>query len=134
MRLARRSLGTGAEDDRQASRSLGILRAWRLQAYGYTLAAVWVASVLYLYNSETWLVDGKGTPLYRDFTCFFAAGSLALHGDTALIFIPGAFLNAQDVLVGSGNSLYDFWAYPPTILLILAPLALLPYATAFLIW
>jgi hypothetical protein len=73
-------------------------------------------------------------PVYHDFTCAFVAGLQALHGNIASIYNPAEFTSAQEALVGTGHALFSNWPYPPTYFLILAPLATLPYFTAFLTW
>ncbi len=124
----------GPGSDRESPRLLGVFAVWRLQAYGYTLAAFFAAFCLYLYWLGAWLVNSEGFPVYGDFTNHFVAGLLALHRETASIYVPGEFAKAQDALVGTGHVLYSTWPYPPTYLLLLAPLAMLPYVTAFLTW
>src|SRR5208337_4824655 len=81
-----------------------------------------------------WLLDSGGMPIYNDFICPYVAGLQALHGETVSIYTPAEFLKAQEALVGTGRALFLNWPYPPTYFLILAPLAMLPYAAAFLIW
>jgi arabinofuranan 3-O-arabinosyltransferase len=116
-------------------RVLGVFAAWRLQAYGYTFAAVYAA--YFVYSScwlGVWLVDSKGMPLYRDFTPNYVAGFLALHGHLASIYVTAEFIKAQDALVGAGRAVFSIWPYPPIYLLALTPLAMLPYLAAFLTW
>ena len=128
------ALATIAERSKGCPRPLGIFSAWRLQAYGYTLAAVYAAIFLYLYKSGMWLLDGRGVPIYQDFTNMFVAGMQALHGETASVYIPAELARLQDALVGPGHARFSVWPYPPTYFLILAPLAMLPYVAAFLTW
>jgi arabinofuranan 3-O-arabinosyltransferase len=117
---------------RSRPRLLGIFESWRLLAYGYTLAALYAAFALCLYWLGFWLLSSSNMPVYQDFTNLFVAVWQALHGQTASIYVPEEFLKAQDALVGAGHSHFSTWPYPPTYFLILAPLALLPYAAAFL--
>jgi arabinofuranan 3-O-arabinosyltransferase len=115
-------------------RPLGIFSTWRLQAYGYTLAMFYAAFFVYAYWLGVWLLNKSGVPLYHDFTNMFVAGSEALHGKAGSVYDPVQHLKAQEALVGVGHPLFSNWPYPPTYLLILAPLALLPYVAAFLIF
>ena len=112
--------------------SFGIYAPWRLQAYGYTLAAFYAVCVLYMYYLGVWLLSKNGIPVYLDFTNMYVTGWQALHGDAISVYDPIRHLNAQDELVGKGNSLFAIWPYPPTYFLLLAPLAMLPYLVAFL--
>jgi hypothetical protein len=120
--------------DRRTPRLLGIFAPWRLQACGYGIAVIYAVLLAHFYHIGAWLVDSSGLPVYIDFACGWVAGLQALHGHIASIFDPAQFLKAQDALVGAGHSVYPHWPYPPIYFLILAPLALLPYVTAFLTW
>jgi hypothetical protein len=132
--IAAGDVGAGREPRREALRLLGIFAAWRLLAYGYTLAVGYAVFALYGWWLGVWLVNKEGVPLYHDFTCAFVAGLQALHGKIASIYVPAEFIRAQEALVGTGHVLFSNWPYPPTYFLILAPLATLPYVAAFLIW
>jgi arabinofuranan 3-O-arabinosyltransferase len=111
-------------------RPLGVFAAWRLQAYGYTLAAFYAACFFYLYWVGLW----DGVLGYKDFTNMFVAGWEALHGHAASVYDPAEHLRAQDGLVGAGRAVFSLWPYPPSYFLLLAPLATLPYLPAFWIW
>ena len=130
------ALATIAERSKGCPRPLGIFAPWRLQAYGYTLAALYAAIFSYMYRAGIWLLDGKGVLLYQDFTNMFVAGWQALQGHATSVYDPFEHTVAedQDALVGAGRSLFSVWPYPPTYFLILAPLAMLPYVASFLTW
>jgi hypothetical protein len=113
---------------------LGIFAPWRLWAYGCTLATLYSALLLAFYKAGIWLVDKEGTPVYTDFTQWWVAGSQALHGKTASLYVPAEFQKAQDAIVGEGHAVFLTWPYPPTFFLLVAPLATLPYVAAFLTW
>jgi arabinofuranan 3-O-arabinosyltransferase len=115
-------------------RLLGVFAAWRLQAYGYALAALYALLLLRLYSVGAWLVDSSGLPIYTDFTCEWVAAWLALNGQTGSLFDPAEFEKIQATLVGPSSAFYPIWEYPPTFLLALAPFAILPYTAAFLSW
>ncbi|HEV2097324.1 MAG TPA: glycosyltransferase family 87 protein [Stellaceae bacterium] len=120
--------------DYRSPRLLGVFAAWRLQAYGYTLAGGYALFAWYLYRLGVWLLSNRGMPVYHDFTCAFVAGWLALHGQIGSIYVAGPFIGAQEAIVGAGHVLFSNWPYPPTYFLILAPLAILPYLAAFFAW
>jgi arabinofuranan 3-O-arabinosyltransferase len=124
----------GTSGVREGPRLLGIFAAWRLQAYGYTLAAGYALFAFYLYRLGVWLLNKNGVPVYHDFTDGYVVGFLARHGKTAAIYLPAAFIKAQEAIVGAGHVLFSNWPYPPTYFLILAPLAILPYIPAFFAW
>ncbi len=128
------SPGVGASHDPKFVGPLGVFAPWRLQAYGYTLAAAYAGLLLYMYKSGVWLLDREGKALYQDFTNLWIAGVQALHGEAAWVYNPAAHVRAQEVLVGAGHAHYAIWPYPPTYFLIAVPLALLRYVAAFLTW
>ena len=128
------TLRTGSDSDRQMPRLLGIFAAWRLRAYAYGIAIVYVVAFVDMYWTGGWIVNSTGAPIYTDFTTFWVAGLQALHGDTAALFDTTEFLNIQTALLGPHDFFYPNWGYPPTFSLIMAPFALLPYVSAFLAW
>lgn len=120
---------------RQFPRLLGIFAAWRLQAYGYTIAALYAAVLIYVYSAGAWIVDSTGAPRLNDFTAFWIAGTQAAHGETGSLYDPAEFAKIQMAVVGPDyprDAFYPNWPYPPIFFLILAPLAMLPYPAAFL--
>jgi arabinofuranan 3-O-arabinosyltransferase len=126
-------IGCGAARVRSAPRLLGVFTAWRLQAYGYTLAAVYACAYFFAYHHRVWLVDGKGTPLFSDFAAgIWLTGRQAAHGHAALLYDPSSYIKLQKSLLGLSPSYYPNWPYPPIFLFMLVPFGLLPYAAAFL--
>jgi hypothetical protein len=113
---------------------LGIFASWRLEAYGFALAAVYAGLLLHFYLAGTWIIDRAGMPAYSDFTDAWVAGIEALRGKAALIYEPGEFVRIRSALLGQRGSFYPNWPYPPTFLLTLAPLGALAYLYAFVVW
>jgi arabinofuranan 3-O-arabinosyltransferase len=115
-------------------RIFGIFAGWRLQAYGCALAAVYAGLLLHFYLAGAWIVDRAGMAVYSDFSDAWVAGIEALRGKAALIYEPAEFIRIQSALLGARDFFYPNWPYPPTFLLILAPLGALPYFDAFVAW
>jgi arabinofuranan 3-O-arabinosyltransferase len=113
---------------------LGIFASWRLEAYGFALAAVYAGLLLHFYLAGAWVIDRAGMPVYSDFTEQWVAGIEALRGKAAPIYELAEFVRTQSALLGSRDFFYPNWPYPPTFLLILAPLGALPYLDAFFMW
>ena len=111
-------------------RPLGIFADWRLQAYGYTVAALYAAMFYYWYRLGIWFVDRSGAPSVNDFTVFWIAGKQALHLGVAAASGSTDFASVEKILLGPAYRADSF--YPPVFLLVEAPLALLPYGPAFL--
>jgi hypothetical protein len=81
---------------------LAMFSAWRLQVYGYAVAAIYVAFLIAVYRAGTWLVDGVGVPVYTDFACAWSATVQALQGGAASLHDPAQFVKIQAALVGPG--------------------------------
>lgn len=120
--------------DRKPSASATIFQDWWLQSFGYALAALYALYFVVLYRAGTWIVHSTGLPIYTDFSVWWTGGMQALHGNPAALYDPAALARIQAALFGPGAAFYPNWPYPPTILLVLAPLALLPYRYAFITW
>ena len=125
---------TGIRRDEKSLHLLGIFVSWRLQAYGYTLAVFYTVCLAYMYWLGVWLVNAEGVPTYHDFTNIWVASTQAVHGRAAQVYDQAVQAKAQEVLVGAGRAIFSTWPYPPSYLVILAPLGMLPYLTAFLAW
>lgn len=78
------------------------------------------------------LTDCLGRPLGADFSHYWVASSLAKAGDPAAVYNSQEFLAAQEAFFKVKFPLP--WLYPPTYLLLVLPLALLPYLPALAVW
>jgi alpha-1,2-mannosyltransferase len=74
---------------------------------------------------------GRAHPL-SDFAVFWTAGRLALAGKATLAYDPTVLQRAVQAAYGEPVTLP--FVYPPMLLLILAPLGLLPFAAAATLW
>jgi alpha-1,2-mannosyltransferase len=79
------------------------------------------------------LTDLNGKPIGTDFSSFYAAGSMALEGHAANAYDMAAHYARQQQIFGAKTPYYA-WFYPPFLLFIAAPLALLPYPAALILW
>jgi hypothetical protein len=120
--------------DRQPRRRPEIFAAWWLTSFGGALATLTLCYFAILYRAGTWIVDRAGVPIYTDFSNQWAAGVLALHGKAPALSDPVAFAGFQATMFPAAQIVYPNWPYPPTFLLLMAPLALLPYRWAFIAW
>jgi hypothetical protein len=110
-------------------------KRWAFEVGAVVIAAAIVAMLLMQLSTARGLVLGDGQPLFGDFIGFWSAGRAALDGhadqvhDRALIF-------SYHQLAAPGVQFMAWWNAPPTFLLIVTTLALLPFpaaAIAFLI-
>ncbi len=104
------------------------LNATRARDYGIILF------VLYLGGFAAAMVhNGAAGHGALDFTSFYAAGVQSLR-HAAQVYDTAAHLAAERAVTANPHLTYSYFFYPPVLLLVLAPLALLPYWPAFLVW
>lgn len=77
------------------------------------------------------LIDGR--PIGIDFQVFWTAARIALAGDPALVYDPLVMHQARELLI-PGVIAPGPWLYPPSFLLMLLPLGLLPYFVALAVF
>jgi hypothetical protein len=78
-------------------------------------------------------VDYKHRALGTDFITFWTASWMVLHGDAGSIYdIPKVTRLVNQLLPGHEGVL--FWLYPPTFLVPVVPLALLPYLPSLFVF
>jgi alpha-1,2-mannosyltransferase len=114
-----------------ALRSGAFITGQRARIYACLLLAGFALAILWLGASAHGLTDYLGRPLGTDFASFYAAGRLAMAGYSP--YDQAALQAMQQSLFGAHTPYYAF-AYPPTFLLLLAPLAHLPYLAALVLW
>lgn len=103
----------------------------RLRLYGLAYAAFALAL---LGETMAALAGWRGGPPGdADFLSFHAAARLALAGDAPAAWDPVAHAAAQVASQGAPGRTYAFF-YPPTFLLVVLPLGLLPLLPAFAAW
>jgi alpha-1,2-mannosyltransferase len=103
----------------------------RLEVYPFLLIGSFAVGIVLLIATAHGLNDYDGRPLGTDFSSFYSAGKLALAGGNP--FDQRALYLAERALFGNATPYYAF-SYPPIFLLLLAPLALLPYPAALIAW
>ncbi|HLY07423.1 MAG TPA: glycosyltransferase family 87 protein [Rhizomicrobium sp.] len=100
-------------------------------------AAVAVAYIVLLIGSvalRIWPYDNNGRLLPLDFTVFWTAGHLALHGMPHVAYTPHLIHLAEERTIGHSFPANIPWGYPPLFLCIVAVLACLPYVVSFVLW
>jgi hypothetical protein len=101
---------------------------------------VWVALAGAFCLFDLWrktsvgLTDGDGRPIGDDFVNYFSGGYLALHQHVAEIYHWPAYHTFQEQLVGAAVSPNYNYSYPPLLLALTIPFALLPYVPALGMW
>ncbi len=115
----------------------------RLGLFWATVLLVALASSL-IYSGpslwQTWMHEGPtlinpgGFVTGHDFVAFYAASEAVLGGQAAMVYDRDFMLSTQVALVGSHDIGYLAFMYPPMYLLLVAPLAVLPYFPALALW
>lgn len=80
-----------------------------------------------------WFVTAAG-PQDTDFLGLWSAGRMALEGRAAAAYDWTVHRQWEVDFIGHEMAGYYGWHYPPTFLLALSPLSLLPYVPAWLLW
>ncbi len=114
-----------------ASDSPHWLNAERLRIYPRIFIAVYALTVIGYSLSLHDGIDLSGHPVGSDFVTFYAASKLALAGHGLLAYDYTALAEVQLELFPGYTQGTFAWFYPPTFLMVIAPLALLPYLPAF---
>jgi alpha-1,2-mannosyltransferase len=117
----------------QQLRSGRWLTVERARAYTLILLSFYAIAVVGWIALSGGLIDPNGKPLGTDFSSFYAAGSLALDGRAGDVYDMAAHYSREQQIFGAATPYYG-WLYPPLFLLLVAPLALLPYPLALLVW
>ena len=80
------------------------------------------------------LTNGDGRPIGDDFINYWSGSFLALHQRAAEIYNWPAYHAFQEQLVGAAVSPNYNYSYPPIMLVLAIPFALLPYVPALAAW
>lgn len=120
-----------------ATRSHSIACSWlsreRLIAYSTTVLVIGVGFVVLWAVVTRGFSDTGGWSPGSDLRVFWSASHAVLHGQAATVFDYSAF--SRIVVAATGGlpkSAFIPWLYPPTFLLFITPLALLPLPLAYL--
>ena len=84
-------------------------------------------------SSGTGLLDRAGKNIGVDFVTFWAASKVTIDGRPELVYDVRQMQAPQEAAVDAHLPLYAFH-YPPTFLLFLLPLSLVPYLPSFFLW
>jgi hypothetical protein len=104
------------------------------------IAHVWIALAGAFFLFDLWrktgvgLTDGDGRPIGDDFVNYFSGAWLALHRRVGEIYHWRPYHAFQESLVGAWVSPNYAYSYPPVMLVLGLPFALLPYVPAFALW
>ena len=114
---------------------------WLALATLALLACAHALTLIGSYDGPKPLYDRDGMLIGRDFMAFWAASDLALDGRAADLADPTTFESHYESKIGpvtldpTFDTTHTYpWYYPPISLLVVAPLALLPYLWSYGLW
>jgi hypothetical protein len=105
----------------------------RIRLWALAVLAASFGGLVYLVATANGLSDFKGRPLGTDFSNIYAGGSYALDGKPALAFDPATQHAREQAIFGPDTPFFG-WHYPPFLMFVAAPLAMLPYLPALVVW
>lgn len=105
-----------------------------LLACGLGLAAGYAGGLIKQALTGMLILDLHGRPVLSDFVALWAAGRQALAGSGVAAYDLRLEHAAEVAAVGHSFHFGLGWAYPPPFLFIVAALACIPYAYAFVLW
>ena len=107
----------------------------RLSLCGYAFLTANIVSFATRFFAGNWLIDRAGNIVSSDFLQWWLGSRVALLQNAAAVYNDSTFSAARTLVTKSAPSIsYFHYVYPPTMLLLCAPLARLPYVTAFFAW
>lgn len=112
----------------------GWLTKKRLDVYPRLFLAMSIAAIVLMLMTANGNLDWQGKPLGTDFCSFYSAGRLALEGNASRAYDAKDLYAKEKAAVNSNKIGYYTFIYPPTFLVLLAPLAALPYLAALALW
>lgn len=105
----------------------------RLFTYSLTIIAVSAAIISWTLAGRG-INDPAGRPVGTDFVSFWTVSSALLTGNEHLIYSPESLTILEHDLLPIEKELFFAWQYPPITLLLVYPLAFLPYLLSLVSW
>jgi Glycosyltransferase family 87 len=115
------------------ARSLWEPARLKLIAWFWLAIACAVYAADLLRQTQDGLSDGLRRPFGDDFVNYWSAAFLSLHGRAAEVYDFDAFHLFEQSVTGPNIGFYHY-SYPPLLLLLTLPLALVPYVPALGVW
>jgi hypothetical protein len=103
------------------------------------IARLWIGLAFLAYlidllqQTKDGLSNGLGRPFGDDFVNYWSGPFLAFHGRAAEVYDFAAFHGFEQSVTAQSIQYYHY-SYPPVMLLLTLPLALIPYVPALFVW
>ncbi len=114
-------------------RSGAFLTRERIVLWPAAMLVAFAVGILFLAVTAHGNSDYKGRPLGSDFASFYTAATYARAGDAQAPYDPQRQFAKEKAIFGSSVPFFG-WHNPPFFLLVITPLASLPYIQALLVW
>jgi hypothetical protein len=105
----------------------------RLFSYSTIIIAIYAAIISWTLAGHG-INDPAGRPVGTDFVSFWTVSSALLTGNEHAIYSPEALTTLEHDLLPIEKELFYAWQYPPIALLLVYPLAFLPYLWSLASW
>jgi hypothetical protein len=112
----------------------GVLTRERIRAYPAVTFAVLMAFAAYDRVAGNGLLNAFDGALGGDFLSFYTGGSFVLHGRSPDLLSESAQLAFQRGVLGANVDATSVWVSPPYFAWFFAPLSLLPYPVAYVVF
>lgn len=120
-------------------RATGFLReaVWLTRRRVFSYATILIAASAAIIG---WTLTGHGIndplgrPVGTDFVSFWTVSSALIHGDERAIYSPDTLAVLEQAVRPRENMDFYAWQYPPIALLLVYPLAFLPYLWSLASW
>lgn len=107
----------------------------RMRGYSLIFLVMSMMAVIVLWTYPLGMLDQMGRPKGTDFSNPYSAGKMSLDGRAAEAYdFVSHYSEQQKIFSADENLPFYGWHYPPIFFLVAAPLALLPYMFALLLW
>jgi hypothetical protein len=124
----------GRDSDRQLTAEQPVPASTLVRlAWCYLPVAAAIYAIDLLRQTADRLTDGAGRPFGDDFVNYWSAAFLAWHHRAVDIYNAPAFHAFQQSIVGPHVGGFHY-SYPPTALLLTAPLGFMPYVPGLVFW
>jgi alpha-1,2-mannosyltransferase len=105
----------------------------RLRGYSTILLLAGIAVITWTLKGPR-NTDPMGRPIGTDFISFWTVSWALLNGHEHAIYNPEALAGLEQAIVHPARNAFYPWEYPPTALLLVYPLAFLPYLWSLAFW
>ena len=104
----------------------------RISLYPKFIIAIYLAFTMYTFFSGRGFLDAFGNPLGSDFLLSWSISKMVLTDDAKEVYNQEKIFEIQKKITGVYHRYPAY--YPPSSLIFMAPLALLPYIPSFILW